>query len=242
MNSKLTHMPSSILNWNEIKNFMKPINELSKMTLTTIQNKSGQTQEQLYRKLMENTAQINSLKTPDEIVKKIFSLWGISDVPKAVEYQFLESVGVDFRRGGGHFSLSRYNASITLFLPMPLEEKLKVLFSYLDLDGDLILDEKELHDGIRDFFIGIIHMLEKFLQPGVAEATGIKDLNLDGVKIATEQLKLVYTDEKINEIKNKCIAEADTNKDGKISFSEWTAWFPNGAPDAFGHAKVLFDP
>jgi len=47
---------------------------------------------------------------------------------------------------------------------------------------------------------------------------------------------------KINEIKNKCIAEADTNKDGKISFSEWTAWFPNGAPDAFGHAKVLFDP
>jgi len=209
MSSKLTHMPSILLDWNLIKKSIKPINDLGSLTFKTLESKTGQTMEQLFKNLMENSAQINTLKDPVEITKKMFSLWGISEIPKEMENQVLQTVKVDLIRGSAHFSVARCVASISIFLPMPLEEKMKVLFYYLDLDGDGTLDEKELHDGIRDFFIGLIHILETLLQPGVPENIGLKNANLDEIKTSIDQMKLVYTEEKINEIKDKCIAEAD---------------------------------
>jgi len=238
----LVHMSSVQIDWVTVKNILKPINAVAAETYKWIEMKAGQTMHVLYKRLSDNSAQLNALTDATEIANLIFNhFYGISDMPDEIRYQTETLIKVDIARGGT-FSVVRCMASSSLLLPMPLEEKMKVLFNYLDLNGDGYVDEKELHDGLSGFFLGIFHTLEAVLVPGAAVKAGIVNVNLDEIKKAIDLLKAVYTEEKINHIKNKCLEEASANKNGKISYAEWVAWFPTGVPDAFGSAKAIFDP
>ena len=55
-----------------------------------------------------------------------------------------------------------------------------------------------------------------------------------------EKLRLLYDKEKIASLAAAAIAEADTDKDGRISREEWNAWYPEGFGTALGSMKAVF--
>jgi len=240
MSAKLAHMPSYLINWDVTKKTLKPIIEAAGLNFQIVMMQTGKSVEAIYKNLLINAAQLNILKNALDINNKIISIQGLHDLPKDMEHRFALLVNSDLVRGGGQFSIARCLASVTLMAPLPLEDKVKALFLILDLDGDGYINAKEMHDGIRDFFLGVINIMEQLLLPGELQKAGI-NANPNDVKKAIEELKIVYDEDKINFINNKCMKEADTDKDGKLSFTEWIGWFPKGAPDAFGSAKILFE-
>jgi len=90
------------------------------------------------------------------------------------------------------------------------------------------------------FFNGVIECVTDALDDSQAAIMGVQNLNKAEAKEAIGQLVEVYNEEKIRQIKNNCITAAGVN--GQISYKKWIEWFPQGAPEAFGSAKILFDP
>ena len=54
------------------------------------------------------------------------------------------------------------------------------------------------------------------------------------------QLRELYNKEKIAALASAAIKEADTDKDGKISWEEWQEWFPEGIDTALGSLASVF--
>jgi len=118
---------------------------------------------------------------------------------------------------------------------------MKILFLVMDANGDGHLDANELFIGVSQFFVGILRNLQNVIDKNLLEKMGIQGVNIEESRVALNQLAEVYTEDKVKSIVNKCIESASKNKI-YISYQEWIDWFPSGAPEAFGSAKILFDP
>ena len=55
-----------------------------------------------------------------------------------------------------------------------------------------------------------------------------------------EKLRHLYNKEKIASLATAAIAEADTDKDGRISREEWNSWYPKGFGTALGSMHAVF--
>jgi Ca2+-binding EF-hand superfamily protein len=237
-NAHLTHMTSTLINWQAIRSTLKPILAATELTTKTTHQKSGKTASQI----TIGTINLNfgSCKTAEDIVKVIITFYNY-DVPDSTKNQIFETVKEDMAKNNGIFNVRRWLASVIILRPMSLEDKMQSLFEIIDSNGDGYLDANELFFGIKQFFIGVIRAIQYIVDNNLLEKVGIKDVNLEETREALKQLSEVYTEDKVKSIADKCIAAASKNKIN-ISYQEWIDWFPNGAPEAFGSAKILFDP
>jgi len=234
----LTHMTSTLINWKAIRQVLNPILDYLAIDYNIQQEKTGKTA----REIILGTIILNfdNCKNAEDVMKVIVTFYNY-DVPETLKFRIIESVKDDMEKNNGIFNVKRWIASLIILRPMPLEEKMQVLFLIMDANGDGHLDADELFFGIKQFFIGIIKVIQNAVDKNLFAKMGFKGINLDETRETAKQLSEVYTEDKVRSIVAKCIANASKNKTD-ISYQEWIDWFPLGAPEAFGSAKILFDP
>jgi len=210
---------------------------LLKHLLKQLNKKTGRTPEQNTIGLLN--LNYDNCKTAGDILNLIFAFYDF-DLPEEAKFRNLEPIRANMEQNNGTFNIRKHLASGIILRPLPLEDKMKLLFIIMDSNGDGSLDANELFAGITQFFIGTIRVVKSAIENNVFEKLNVKDVNLEELKEAINQLSEVYTEDKVKSIVNKCLEAASKNKTG-ITYQEWIDWFPSGAPEAFGSAKILFD-
>ena len=85
--------------------------------------------------------------------------------------------------------------------------------------------------------INLFHGLAGVLEGLAKQSTTLK-ATLEGLP---EKIRLLYDKEKIASLVLAAVAEADTDRDGKISEAEWIAWFPKGISTALGSTAAILE-
>jgi len=236
----LSHMQSTLINWKAIRSALDPVIQGIRLRVNFLTTVTGKTIDEIENALLSNENNFNNAKTAEEVYAIMLQCYGVVTPDANAGAHQLFSIITFMGRNNGKFKLRKYMASNVILMPAPIEDNLRRLFKLFDLNGDGFLDENELVEGIKLFFNGVIECVTDALDDSQAVIMGIQNLNKAEAKEAIGQLVEVYNEEKIIQIKNNCIAAAGVN--GQISYKKWIEWFPQGAPEAFGSAKILFDP
>jgi len=234
----LTHMTSTLINWKAIRATLKPLLAIAENTYKAVEQKTGRTPEQNTAGLLR--LNFDNCKTAEDILNVIHNYYNY-DMSEEEKFRILAPLRDHIARNNGVFDIRKYLASGIIVRALPLEDKMKLLFMVMDANGDGYLDANELFVGFTQFFIGMLRVVKAVIDNNIFALLNVKDVNVEEVKEAINQVVEVYTDDKVKSIVDKCIEAASTNKTS-ISYQEWINWFPLGAPDAFGSAKILFDP
>ena len=77
----------------------------------------------------------------------------------------------------------------------------------------------------------LIHGCASSIENAFVKKPGPLQASLTGIP---QKITEVYSKEKISALAEAAMAEADIDKDGRISWSEWRAWYPSGISTALG--------